>query len=248
MPDPNESILAAHLAAENAHDLDAIMATYTASPVIELNGARIEGTAAVREFHRAFGFAGPADASFSDVHVAERRRHRAADAIVLEQTLTAKHTGSWRGVPPTGRSVSIALCTVYTFENGKLAREHVYLDEGRLRHALTKPTADDRFRSTRDVIIRTSSDEAVRFYENVMGFRVTMRREGMVGFETGSIQLFVEKGAPPHGPVFDMLVSDASSAKKVLLAAGCTIIEENPSVPRCYVRDPFGLVFNVEKT
>jgi hypothetical protein len=27
---------------------------------------------------------------------------------------------------------------VYIFDGGKLAREHVYLDEGRLRHALTR--------------------------------------------------------------------------------------------------------------
>ena len=81
MAEPNEPLLDEHLAAENEHDLDRIMATYSASPVIELNGSRIEGTAAVREFHRSFGFGGSEEASFSDVHVAERRRHRTRDAI-----------------------------------------------------------------------------------------------------------------------------------------------------------------------
>jgi hypothetical protein len=33
------------------------MATYSASPVMDLNGSRIMGSAAVREFHRGFGFA-----------------------------------------------------------------------------------------------------------------------------------------------------------------------------------------------
>jgi hypothetical protein len=41
MSEPNEALLNEHLAAENAHDLDGIMATYTATPVIELNGSRI---------------------------------------------------------------------------------------------------------------------------------------------------------------------------------------------------------------
>jgi hypothetical protein len=42
-------------------------------------------------------------------------------------------------------------------------------------------------------------------------------------------------------------VSDAQAIKSRLLAAGCTIVEENPVVPRCYIRDPFGLVFNIEQ-
>ena len=45
----------------------------------------------------------------------------------------------------------------------------------------------DSFHSTRDVIIRTETfDEAVRFYETVLGLPVTLRKEGLVGFETGS--------------------------------------------------------------
>jgi hypothetical protein len=138
MSEPAESVLDEHLAAENAHDLDRIMATYTASPVIELNGARIEGPVAVREFHRGFGFGGDSGASFSDVRVVERRRHRTPEAIILEQTLSAVHTGFWRGVAPTGRAVSVAVCTVYLFEGGTLAQESVYLDEGRVRHLLTR--------------------------------------------------------------------------------------------------------------
>jgi len=47
--------------------------------------------------------------------------------------------------------------------------------------------------------------------------------------------------------VFDFLVSDMQAAKTRLLAAGCTIVEENPSIPRCYIRDRFGLVFNIEQ-
>jgi len=66
----------------------------------------------------------------------------------------------------------------------------------------------------------------------------------MVGFETGSFRLYVEKGAE-HGPVFEFLVSDVEVAKRQLLEAGCTIVEEDPALPRCYIRDPYGLVFNI---
>jgi hypothetical protein len=135
------AVLAEHLAAENDHDLDRILLTYAPNPVIELNGTRIEGMAAVREFHRSFGFAGGAG-SFSDVHVAERHRHETPGAIVIEQTLTASHTGAWRDVAATGRAITIAVCTVYVFgAEGRLVCERVYLDEGRLRHQLMRPRA-----------------------------------------------------------------------------------------------------------
>lgn len=104
------------------------------------------------------------------------------------------------------------------------------------------------FKSTRDVIVRTEAfEEAVSFYEKTLGLHVTLRREGLVGFETGAFQLFVERGSPPHGPVFEMRVPDLAAAKTQLVAAGCTVVEEDPGVPRCYLRDPFGFVFNIEK-
>jgi hypothetical protein len=73
---------------------------------------------------------------------------------------------------------------------------------------------------------------------------VTQRTGDIVGFETGTLQLFVEQGdALPV--VLDFLVHDVQATKAALVAAGCTIVEENPSIPRCYLRDPFGLLFNL---
>jgi catechol 2,3-dioxygenase-like lactoylglutathione lyase family enzyme len=101
--------------------------------------------------------------------------------------------------------------------------------------------------SSRDVIIQTDNwAQALEFYEATLGFPVSHRSPDIVGFETGAFCLYVEKGNRP-GPVFDFLVSDAQAIKSRLLAAGCTIVEENPVVPRCYIRDPFGLVFNIEQ-
>ena len=102
-----------------------------------------------------------------------------------------------------------------------------------------------KFDASRDVIVRSDTwAGAVKFYQDVLGFPISHRSEGLVGFETGSFCLYVEKGRP-HGPVFEFLVADVSAAKATLLAAGCTLIEEDPSIPRCYVRDPYGLTFNL---
>jgi|HubBroStandDraft_1064217.scaffolds.fasta_scaffold04522_15 predicted enzyme related to lactoylglutathione lyase len=103
------------------------------------------------------------------------------------------------------------------------------------------------FRSTRDVIVRTGAlAQAVEFYTSVLGFRISSRAANIVGFETGSFCLYVESGKE-HSPVFDLLVPDVPAAKSRLLAAGCVLIEEDPALPRCYIRDPYGFTFNVAK-
>jgi predicted enzyme related to lactoylglutathione lyase len=100
-------------------------------------------------------------------------------------------------------------------------------------------------RSSSDIIIRTEAwAQASAFYESALGLPVTHRSENLVGFDTGVFCLYVEKGQE-HGPVFEFFVPDVKAAKSKLLAAGCTVQEEDDSVPRCYIRDPYGLVFNL---
>jgi predicted enzyme related to lactoylglutathione lyase len=103
----------------------------------------------------------------------------------------------------------------------------------------------DKFQSSRDVIIRTDAwAKAAKFYGSVLGLPVTHRSKTLVGFETGAFCLYVEKGKE-HGPVFEFLVPDIQAAKRRLVAAGCTVLEEDASIPRCYIRDPYGVVFNI---
>ena len=100
-------------------------------------------------------------------------------------------------------------------------------------------------RSSRDVLIQTEKMEAAAaFYENVLGLKVFERSEQMIGFETGNFRLFVDKGES-YGPVFEFFVPHLEQAKKMLVEHGCRIEIEDPRVPRCYVRDPFGLIFNI---
>ncbi len=101
------------------------------------------------------------------------------------------------------------------------------------------------FRATRDFIIRTPDlDGAVRFYESVLRLPITHRSADLVGFDAGAFTLYVERGAA-QGPVLEFLVRDVELAKAQLLASGCRIVEEDPSVPRCYIQDPQGLMFNI---
>lgn len=104
-----------------------------------------------------------------------------------------------------------------------------------------------KVRSTRDIIIQTPKlDAAVRFYKDVLGLPVTMKSDNLVGFETGSFQLFVERvDTLSPGPVLEFCVDDIEIAKQKLVAAGCAVTAEDSSIPRCYIRDPHGLVFNL---
>ena len=101
--------------------------------------------------------------------------------------------------------------------------------------------------TTRDIILRTPRwSEAIQFYTSVLGLPMTHTGDTIVGFETGAFCMYVEKGEE-HGAVFEILVQNVQTTKHHLVAAGCVIVEEDPSVPRCYMRDPFGLVFNIGK-
>jgi uncharacterized protein YndB with AHSA1/START domain/predicted enzyme related to lactoylglutathione lyase len=113
-----------------------------------------------------------------------------------------------------------------------------------------RDTMDRSFESTRDVIIRTASlERAIAFYGSVLGLPLVHRGENgnLIGFETGSFRLYIEQGGE-HGPVFELRVPDLALARSRLLAAGCSVLEENASVPRCYIRDPFGIVFNLDQS
>lgn len=105
----------------------------------------------------------------------------------------------------------------------------------------------DALQSTRDVMIKVPDvDRAVRFYTEVLGLALTDREPAHAGLETGAFKLFIEQGAEP-GPVFEFLVPDLETAWRRLLEAGRRVVEEDPQVPRLYMRDPYGLTFNLAR-
>jgi hypothetical protein len=129
------ALLEEHLRAENAHDVDAIMATFGRGAVLVLNGERFDRPEVIRIAHERLGFA--PGGGFSDLRIEEQARYADRGAIVLEQRLTGRHTNSWEGIAPTGRAIELAVCTVYLFDDqDKLALERVYFDRGLLLRQL----------------------------------------------------------------------------------------------------------------
>lgn len=114
-----------HVACENAHDLDAVMATFGAEASYHdepWNEHRF-GRDAVRAYYTELIAAVP------DVRIDPHSPHVADDVVVLECTITGTHLGPWHGLPATGRSVSFPLCGIYTFGDGaEIAGERIYYD------------------------------------------------------------------------------------------------------------------------
>jgi catechol 2,3-dioxygenase-like lactoylglutathione lyase family enzyme len=96
-----------------------------------------------------------------------------------------------------------------------------------------------------EMILQVADLEAAsEFYQHHLGLSVFLRQPNLIGLDAGAFRLYLEQG-PPLGPVFEFFVPDLQQAKAGLSAAGCEIIDDNPTIPRCYVRDPFGVVFNL---
>jgi steroid delta-isomerase-like uncharacterized protein len=116
-----------HIRLENAHDLDGVLSTFGDSAHYddEAWGDYYDGSGGVRSFYEQLMNALP------DLEIDVQRRHVADDAILVEVIIRGTHLGSWRGLPATGRRVTIPLCGVYTFDgNDRLAGEKIYYDRG----------------------------------------------------------------------------------------------------------------------
>jgi len=47
------------------------------------------------------------------------------------------------------------------------------------------------------------------------------------------------------GPVLEVTVDNVVDAKQRLVGEGCEVVKDEPDFPRCYVKDPFGLIYNL---
>jgi hypothetical protein len=98
-----------------------------------------------------------------------------------------------------------------------------------------------------DIIIQTPEPkDAARFYVEQLGFVVTGETPKMISIHGPHINLFIERG-PAHGPVAEVTVADVAAAKQQLVRHGCTVVKDEPEFPRCYIRDPFGLTYNLKQ-
>lgn len=122
-----EATVRSHYEAENRHDVDAILATFSSSkasydvPAFGEAGQRSDA-ASVREMWEGIL------AVFPDIHHEIIRMRHGEDFILVEYLVTGTQHADWAGIPATGRSFSSRVAAVYEFEGDELVCERAYAD------------------------------------------------------------------------------------------------------------------------
>jgi hypothetical protein len=96
-----------------------------------------------------------------------------------------------------------------------------------------------------DILIQAPDPKsAASFYVDNLGFEITSEEPGMISLHGKHINLFIEQG-PGIGPVLEVSVDSVEAVKGRLVAMGCKVVKDEPEFPRCYVRDAYGLIYNL---
>jgi predicted enzyme related to lactoylglutathione lyase len=96
-----------------------------------------------------------------------------------------------------------------------------------------------------DILIQAQDPaSAAAFYVSQLGFKITGETPQMISLHGERINLFIERG-PALGPVLEVTVDNVEEAKLRLAKNGCEVVKDEPDFPRCYVKDPFGLIYNL---
>jgi predicted enzyme related to lactoylglutathione lyase len=98
-----------------------------------------------------------------------------------------------------------------------------------------------------DILIQSQDPTiAAKFYVEHLGFEITEETPRMISLCGEHINLFIERGSA-LGPVLEVTVASVEEAKQRLTKQGCKIIKDEPEFPRCYIKDPYGLIYNLTR-
>jgi predicted enzyme related to lactoylglutathione lyase len=97
----------------------------------------------------------------------------------------------------------------------------------------------------KDILIQAEDPaKAASFYVQALGFEITQKASNLISLHGKNINLFIERGIA-LGPVLEITVKSVKETKAILKKKGCKIIKDEPDFPRCYVKDPNGLTYNL---
>jgi hypothetical protein len=96
-----------------------------------------------------------------------------------------------------------------------------------------------------DILIQAQDPKnAASLYVDCLGFEISDEAPDLVSLHGPHVNLFIERG-PALGPVLEVTVPNVEEARLRLVKQGCEIIKDEPDFPRCYVRDPYGVIYNL---
>ena len=102
------------------------------------------------------------------------------------------------------------------------------------------------YKMSPNVAVRTKHfTEAVEFYANVLGFPNRSDDPDLGDHDANPLNLYVLADDDVSGLVMELFVEDLESAKEDLVSHGCEVIRWQGKRQDCYIRDPFGVIFNI---
>jgi catechol 2,3-dioxygenase-like lactoylglutathione lyase family enzyme len=103
-----------------------------------------------------------------------------------------------------------------------------------------------KYQMSPNVAVRTEDfSRAIDFYANVLGFSNRSHDPDLGDMDASPLNLFIIADQEITGPVMELFVDDLEEARQHLIDNGCEVIRWRGVGQDCYVRDPFGVMFNV---
>jgi hypothetical protein len=125
-------LMQAHVDAENAHDLPAIMATFAENAELVFNHTSAYGLDAIARGHASIGFSNE-PGIFENLRGMLIKEYFTEQEIVVEGLLVGKFVRPFGSFPPTNIEVRVPFINAYRFDAaGKLVHERAVLNLGAL--------------------------------------------------------------------------------------------------------------------
>ena len=97
-----------------------------------------------------------------------------------------------------------------------------------------------------NVAVRTDRyQEALKFYADVFGFENRSEDPELGDFEASPLRIFVIEDNELKGLIHELFVDDLDAAREELVKHGCEVIRWHGKGKDCYIRDPFGVIYNL---
>jgi len=127
------ALVRAHYAAENDHDLERIMATFSEDAVMLYNRQPFPSGEAIRSAHGYMGMSA-APGALGGLRAIVDQEHFTDTETVIEGRVCGRHNSEFLGFQPTERDVELPFVAFYRFDaKGKLTSERVVMNLGPLR-------------------------------------------------------------------------------------------------------------------
>jgi steroid delta-isomerase-like uncharacterized protein len=116
----------------NDRDMETVVASVAPDGILTIagTGEKFVGEEGARQYNQMWL------EGFPDGKTTVDKVFASGDTVVVEFHGEGTHTGPLRTsmgeIPATGRSVTLQLCDVYEFENGKIKTQRAYFDTGAL--------------------------------------------------------------------------------------------------------------------